>query len=170
MAATSRWACCRAVASVSFDLRTRQRFPSRVVRTTVMEPRLNFVTLVVADLNRARRFYLDGLGWSAAFEADEVVMVHVGHKLVLSLWSEAAARDEIGEVVRGGTLPFTLAHNVASPAEVDAVLATARTAGARVYDAQQRDWGGYSGYFADPDGFRWEVAFNPHPIGGVHIP
>jgi catechol 2,3-dioxygenase-like lactoylglutathione lyase family enzyme len=139
--------------------------------TTPVEPRLNFVTLVVADLDRARRFYLNGLGWTAALDVGgEVVMVHVGEKLVLSLWAESAARAEIGEVVRGGTLPFTLAHNVASPAEVDAVLETARAAGATVYDAEKRDWGGYSGYFTDPDGFRWEIAFNPHPIGGVTLP
>lgn len=135
-----------------------------------MEPRLNFVTLVVADLDRARRFYLDGLGWTAAFTGDDVLMIAVGTKLVLSLWTEAGAREEIGEVTRGGTLPFTLAHNVASPADVDAVLATARAAGAAVHDAQQRTWGGYSGYFVDPDGFRWEVAFNPFPIGGVTFP
>ncbi|MBC7172850.1 MAG: VOC family protein [Polyangiaceae bacterium] len=136
-----------------------------------MEPRLNFVTLVVADLDRARRFYLDGLGWAAALDvAGEVVMVHVGDKLVLSMWAESAARAEIGEVTRGGTLPFTLAHNVASPAEVDAVLETARAAGATVHVAQQRGWGGYSGYFVDPEGFRWEVAFNPHPIGGLKLP
>jgi len=114
---------------------------------------------------------LNGLGWTAALDVGgEVVMVHVGKKLVLSLWAESAARAEIGEVVRGGWLPFTLAHNVASPPEVDAVLATARAAGGTVHDAQQRDWGGYSGYFTDPDGFRWEVAFNPHPIGGVTLP
>ena len=90
---------------------------------TVVEPRINFVTLVVADLERARRFYLDGLGWSAALDVGgEVVMVHVGSKLVLSLWAESEARAEIGEVARGGTLPFTLAHNVASAAEVDAAL------------------------------------------------
>lgn len=135
-----------------------------------MEPRLNFVTLVVADLDRARRFYVDGLGWEAGFTGDDVSMIHVGPKLVLSLWSEAGAREEIGEVTRGGTLPFTLAHNVATPAEVDAVLATARAAGATVHEAQQRAWGGYSGYFVDPEGFRWEVAFNPHPIGGVTFP
>ncbi len=136
-----------------------------------MEPRLNFVTLVVADLERARRFYLRGLGWPAAFEASgEVAMIHVGDKLVLSLWAESAAHAEIGEVTRGVTLPFTLAHNVASPAEVDAVLETARAAGASVQAAQQRDWGGYSGYFTDPDGFLWEVAYNPHPIGGMKLP
>lgn len=136
-----------------------------------MDPRLNFVTLVVADLERARRFYLDGLGWTPALDVpDEVVMIHVGDKLVLSLWLEAAERGEIGEVTRGGTLPFTLAHNVASPEEVDAVLETARGAGASVHDAEQRAWGGYSGYFTDADGFRWEVAYNPHPIGGVTLP
>lgn len=136
-----------------------------------MEPRLNFVTLVVADLDRARRFYTGGLGWTAALDVpNEVVMVHVGDKLVLSLWAESAARGEIGEVTRGGTLPFTLAHNVGSPEEVDAVLETARSAGADVHGAEQRDWGGYSGYFTDPDGFRWEVAHNPHPIGGMTLP
>lgn len=135
-----------------------------------MEPRLNFVTLVVADLERARRFYVEGLGWPVAFTGGDVVMIHVGTKLVLSLWTEDGAREEIGEVTRGGTLPFTLAHNVATPAEVDAVLETAGAAGATVHAAKQRDWGGYSGYFTDPDGFRWEVAFNPHPIGGVTIP
>lgn len=136
-----------------------------------MEPRVNFITLVAADLARSRRFYLEGLGWPAALDVPgEVVMIHVGHKLVLSLWAESSARAEIGEVTRGGTLPFALAHNVGSAAEVDAVLATARAAGARVHDAQQRDWGGYSGYFTDPDGFHWEVAFNPHPVGDVTIP
>lgn len=136
-----------------------------------MDPRLNLITLVVTDLDRARRFYLDGLGWTAALDvAGEVTMIHVGNQLVLSLWAEAAARAEIGEVTRGGTLPFTLAHNVASPEEVDAVLETARAAGAAVYDAENREWGGYSGYFTDPDGFRWEVAYNPHPIGGMKLP
>lgn len=136
-----------------------------------VEPRLNFVTLVVSDLERARRFYLQGLGFPAVFEASgEVTMICVGDKLVLSLWAESEARKEIGPVARGGTLPFTLAHNVASPDEVNAVLDTARAAGATVHAAEERDWGGYSGYFVDPEGFRWEVAFNPHPIGGVKLP
>lgn len=136
-----------------------------------MEPRLNFVTLIVADLERARRFYLEGLSWSAALDVPgEVVMIRVGDKLMLSLWAESEARAEVGAVTRGGTLPFTLAHNVASREGVDAVLEVARAAGATVHNAVQRDWGGYSGYFADPDGFRWEVAFNPHPIAGVVLP
>lgn len=135
-----------------------------------MEPRLNFVTLVVSDLPRARRFYIEGLGWPAAFDVEDVVMVKLGPKLIFSLWREGAARDEIGEVTRGGTLPFTLAHNVASPAEVDAVLVAAGAAGAKVFAAVKRDWGGYSGYFTDPDGFRWEVAHNPFPIDGETLP
>ncbi|WP_336619496.1 VOC family protein [Microbacterium barkeri] len=77
----------------------------------------------------------------------------------------------MGAVTRGGTPPVTLAHNVAEPAQVDAVLAQARTAGATaVVAAQQRAWGGYSGYFADPDGFRWEVAVNPSPLGESLLP
>ena len=136
-----------------------------------MEPRLNVITLVVADLDRARRFYLEGLGWTAALEASgEVAMIHVGEKLVLSLWAESAAREEIGEVKCGGPFPFTLAHNVASAEEVDTVLETARAAGAVVYPAVRREWGGYSGYFVDPDGVRWEVAHNPHPIGEMTLP
>lgn len=135
-----------------------------------MEPRIHFITLVVQDLPRSRAFYIDGLRWPVAFESDEVVMIHVGPKLVLSLWSEEGARVEIGEVTRGGTLPFTLAHNVASPAAVDDVLRAARGAGATVQPAVARAWGGTSGYFTDPDGFRFEVAFNPHPIGGVTLP
>ena len=136
-----------------------------------MEPRVSLITLVVSDLDRARRFYRDGLGFPAALDVPgEVVMIHVGSKLVLSLWAESAASEEIGPVTRGGTLPFTLAHNVTSPAEVDGVLATALAAGATVSNGEQRAWGGYSGYFVDPDGFRWEVAHNPHPIGGVTLP
>lgn len=133
-----------------------------------MDPRLSFVTLVVRDLATSRAFYVDGLGWPVGLEAaDEVVMIRVGEKLVLSLWQESAAVGELGPIARPqAALPFTLAHNVATPADVDSVLAQVRAAGASVVaEPTRRDWGGYSGYFADPDGFRWEVAFNPGPIG-----
>lgn len=133
-----------------------------------MEPRLNFVTLIVADLAASRRFYVDGLGWPVELEAqDEVLMVRVGDKLVLSLWQEDKAVHELGPVGRPeGALPFTLAHNVASAAEVDTVVADLVAAGGTVVtQPSQRDWGGYSGYVADPDGFRWEIAYNPGPIG-----
>jgi len=136
-----------------------------------MEQRLNFVTLVVADLDATRRFYVDGLGWTPAMDVSgEVLMFHVGAKVVLSLWAEDKAVEEIGPVARGGTAPITLAHNCADKAGVDQVLADARAAGADPAPAVQRDWGGYSGYFADPDGFRWEVAYNPFPVGDVTLP
>lgn len=133
-----------------------------------MDPRLSFVTLVVRDLARSRAFYIGGLGWPVEFESpDEVVMVRVGEKVVLSLWQEAAAVAEIGPISRAeGAPPITLAHNVATPSDVDRVLTEARAVGATVAaPAVARDWGGYSGYFADPDGFRWEIAYNPGPIG-----
>ena len=133
-----------------------------------MDARISFVTLVVRDLARSRDFYVAGLGWSAELDVPgEVLMIRTGEKLVLSLWQEDAAVAELGPIGRGeGAPPFTLAHNVASPEDVDAVLASARAAGARITaEPVTRDWGGYSGYFADPDGFRWEVAYNPGPIG-----
>ena len=133
-----------------------------------MEPRLSFVTLVVRDLDVSRRFYIDGLGWPVAFEApDQVIMIRVGERVVLSLWQESAAIGELGPVGRAeGAPPFTLAHNVWTRTDVDRVMAEARAAGALVVaEPTARDWGGYSGYFADPDGFRWEVAHNPGPIG-----
>ena len=132
-----------------------------------MEQRLSLVTLVVADVAAARRFYADGLGWTPNFEAEgEVVMFPVGEQLLLSLWAESHAVREIGPVLRGGTAPLTLAHNVGSREEVDAVLDDVRRAGAPVLEAgAEREWGGYSGYFADPDGFRWEVAWAPGEVG-----
>lgn len=136
-----------------------------------MDQRLNLVILVVSDLAASRRFYVDGLGWSTSLEApDEVVMIRVGDKVVLSLWSEAHAINEVGPMNSGGTPPVILAYNTTSPAEVDEVLATAQAAGAQVKPAVKRDWGGYTGYFTDPDGFSWEVAHNPHPIGDVTLP
>ena len=133
-----------------------------------MDPRLSFVTLAVPDLAAVRAFYVDGLGWPVELEADdEVVMIRVAERVVLSLWSEEGFEAEVGPVRRGeGLVPVTLAHNVASPAEVDAVLEQARRAGASFVSAgEPRSWGGYTGYFADPAGFRWEVAHNPGPIG-----
>jgi len=137
-----------------------------------MEQRVSFITLAVRDLEATRRFYVGGLGWTPDVDVPgEVLMFRAGEHLVLSLWVESGFEAEVGPVRRGeGIVPVALAHNVASTDEVDAVLATARAAGAEVTGPQQRDWGGYTGYFADPDGFRWEVAFNPGPIGQVVLP
>jgi uncharacterized protein len=134
-----------------------------------MDQRLSLVTLVVSDLSAMRRFYVDGLGWDPLLEApDEVIMFQVGERVLLSLWAERAAQEEIGPVTRGGTPPLTLAHNVGSRTAVDQVLDDARDAGApRVDVATDRAWGGYSGYFTDPDGFLWEVAHAPGELSDL---
>ncbi|MGN6203543.1 MAG: VOC family protein [Humibacter sp.] len=133
-------------------------------QTCRMEPRLTLISLVVRDLVVSRRFYIDGLGWPIEFEVpEEVVMVRLVPGVVLSLWQEDKAKGELGTIGRTpDALPFALAHNVGSEAEVDAALDEASAAGASIpTPAIRRDWGGYSGYFVDPDGFRWEVAYNP---------
>ncbi|MFB4352099.1 VOC family protein [Microbacterium sp. LWO14-1.2] len=130
-----------------------------------MEQRVSFITLAVADLGRSRAFYVDGLGWEPIFAGDDVLMLPVADRLILSLWSVEGFTAEIGEAPASGIAPITLAHNLATPAEVDAVLEEVRALGAPVSAAREREWGGYSGYFSDPDGFRWEVAVNPGETG-----
>ncbi len=133
-----------------------------------MEPRVSFITLAVSDLAASRRFYVDGLGWEPVLEVpDDVIMFRVADKVLLSLWVEPAFEDEVGPIRRGpGLAPITLAHNLPTKQAVDEVLNDARAAGAsHVADAVEREWGGYTGYFADPDGYRWEVACNPGEIG-----
>jgi catechol 2,3-dioxygenase-like lactoylglutathione lyase family enzyme len=138
-----------------------------------MDQRISFVTLAVRDLDATRAFYVDGLGWEPALDVPgEVLMIKAGEHLVLSLWVESEFEAEVGPIHRGeGVAPLTLAHNVRTNDEVDAILATARAAGADpVTDAVGREWGGYTGYFGDPDGFRWEIATNPGPIGQEVLP
>jgi len=138
-----------------------------------VDQRISFLTLAVRDLEASRRFYVDGLGWTPDLEVEgDVVMIMVGERLVLSLWDREHFQTEVGVIAdRGGVPPFTIAHNVATEAEVDEVLDTARAAGADpVHHPVRRDWGGYTGYFADPDGYRWEIATNPGPIGQKVLP
>ena len=138
-----------------------------------MDQRISFVTLAVRDLDATRAFYVDGLGWTPALDVPgEVLMIKAGERLVLSLWAEAGFAAEVGPIRRGpGLVPVTLSHNVRTNAEVDEILATARAAGADpVVAAVEREWGGYTGYFGDPDGFRWEIATNPGPIGQEVLP
>jgi len=132
-----------------------------------MDQRMNFVTLAVEDVERSRAFYVDALGWQPdLFVAGEVLFLQVASGLVLSLWDRKAFTAEVGYEPTVGRAPITLAHNVPDAAAVDSVLEDARQAGAtEVQAGAQRDWGGYSGYFADPDGFRWEVAWNPGDTG-----
>ncbi|WP_345751149.1 VOC family protein [Microbacterium rhizophilus] len=137
-----------------------------------MDQRISFITLVVEDVEASRRFYVDGLRWEPELHvAGEVLMLRMGERLILSLWDRMAAEHEIGPVTTGGTPPVTLAHNVPTETEVDAVLAGARAAGAEIVaEPQKREWGGYTGYFADLDGYRWEVAYNPGPVGESVLP
>jgi catechol 2,3-dioxygenase-like lactoylglutathione lyase family enzyme len=138
-----------------------------------MDQRISFITLAVRDLDATRRFYLDGRGWQAGLDVPgEVLMIRTGEHLVLSLWAEQGFEAEVGPIRRGeGIVPVTIAHNVRTEEAVDAVLELARAAGADpVVAAERRDWGGYTGYFADPDGFRWEIAVNPSPIGELVLP
>lgn len=125
-----------------------------------MEQRISLVTLGVADTGRARGFY-EALGWSGESPDGDVVFFQAGG-MVVALWG----RDKLAEdsAVRdgGGWGGVTLAHNVASPEQVDAVLAEAAGAGARIgRPGAPTFWGGYSGVFVDPDGYPWEVAHNP---------
>jgi uncharacterized protein len=127
-----------------------------------MEQRLSLVTLGVADLGRARRFYEQGLGWRRANRHDEVAFYQLGG-MVLALWGRDALAEDAGLAAAGsGFAGIALACNARDRAEVDAVLAEAKTAGGTlVKPAQDTVWGGYAGYFADPDGHLWEVAWNP---------
>jgi catechol 2,3-dioxygenase-like lactoylglutathione lyase family enzyme len=127
-----------------------------------MEQRLSLVTLGVADLERARRFYEDGLGWRRGNDHPEVVFYQLGG-MVLALWSrDALARDAHLPNAGSGFDGIALAYNARTREEVDAVLAEAEAAGGKVLkSAEDAFWGGYSGYFADPDGHAWEVAWNP---------
>jgi catechol 2,3-dioxygenase-like lactoylglutathione lyase family enzyme len=129
-----------------------------------MDCRLTVVTLGVADLDRSRRFYGDGLGWRPAKGSDENIVFFAAGAVVLALYPRDLLAEDAG--LTSGTRGFggvALAQNVGSPGEVDAALAQAVTAGGTLLKKAQRAfWGGYSGYFADPDGHPWEVAHNPH--------
>jgi hypothetical protein len=129
-----------------------------------MDQRISAVTLGVADLSRARSFYRDGLGWREGAGSSEHIVFFDMNGLVFALFPrERLAEDARLPPAGSGFGGFTLAHNVRSKAEVDELLALAERAGARILKpAEDAFWGGYSGYFADPDGHPWEVAWNPH--------
>lgn len=126
-----------------------------------MEQRLSLVTLGVRDLEVARTFY-ERLGWHGQ-EVERTVFFQAG-PMVLALWGRSALAADAGvsDVSPAGFGGTTLAHNVRSEGEVDAVIAAARAAGATITRAPAVTfYGGYAGYFADPDGHLWEIAYNP---------
>ena len=141
----------------------------RVGATTVgyeghMDNRVSLITLGVADVTRARAFY-EALGWSGQSPDGDVTFFQAGC-MIVALWSRAKLAEDSAVEDRGGWGGVTLAYNVRSPGEVDAVLAEAAGAGATIgRPGATTFWGGYSGVFVDPDGHPWEVAHNP----GWHI-
>jgi catechol 2,3-dioxygenase-like lactoylglutathione lyase family enzyme len=143
-----------------------------------MEPRVSLLTLGVSDLQRAVAFYRDGLGWTKSeVGGDEVAFFKVG-KVVIALFprpSFAADADiDVDHVESGGFPRISLAHNVAEEEQVDSVLAEAAEAGATIVKEAQEIFFGRHGFFADPDGFLWEVAWNPSfPMaedGSIELP
>ena len=139
-----------------------------------MKPRITLITLGVDDLERAVAFYRDGLGWSTPgivgteFEHGAVAFFDLASGLRLALWHRASLAHDSGLPmgVRSAT-EFCLAHNVASREEVDQVLDEAKQAGAGIVKSgHETFYGGYAGYFQDPDQHLWEVAFNPQMLPG----
>jgi len=126
-----------------------------------MEQRVSLITLGVRDLARSRAFY-EALGWTTrAAPQDDVAFFQAGG-MVVALWDRAQLAEDSGVEDSGGWGGLTLAHNVRSPGEVDAVIEEARAAGAGIVrEPAETFWGGYSAAFTDPDGHPWEVAHNP---------
>ena len=125
-----------------------------------MQQRVSLVTLGVSDLARARAFY-EGLGWQVGNDPEDVVFFQAGG-MIVALWSRERLAEDSGVEDQGGWGGVTLAHNVHSPGEVDAVIEEARAAGARIArEPAETFWGGYSAIFVDPEGHPWEVAHNP---------
>ncbi len=134
-----------------------------------MKPRIKVITLGVSDLKKSLAFYRDGLGLptdgitGTEFDEGAVAFFNLNDDLILALYPRPAlAKDAKLPVSPPSPTEFSIGHNVASRQEVDAVMRQAQEAGARITDpAHDRFWGGYSGYFQDPDGHLWEVAWNP---------
>jgi predicted lactoylglutathione lyase len=128
-----------------------------------MEQRMSLITLGISDLVRARRFYEAGLGWQVGQAVEDEVAFFQLNGLILALFRRDALAADAGITDSGvGFGGIALAYNARSREEVDDVLAGAeRAGGSMMKPAQATSWGGYSGYFADPDGHLWEVAYNP---------
>lgn len=138
-----------------------------------MKQRVNLITLGVGDLGRARRFY-EALGWTTGAAPDDDVVFFQAGEMVLALWDRARLAEDSAITDGGGWGGVTLALNFGSPAEVDAAVEEARSAGATIgREPAETFWGGYSGIFVDPEGHPWEVAHNPHwtvtESGGIEL-
>jgi uncharacterized protein len=141
-----------------------------------MEQRMSLITLGVADVGRAQAFY-EALGWKADGGVDDEtdhIAFFQGPGTIVAIWDRAKLAEDSRVEDGGGWGGITPAHNVRSPEEVDAILAEAEAAGARIgRPGAETFWGGYSGVFIDPDGHAWEIAHNPnwtvHDDGSVTL-
>ncbi len=138
-----------------------------------MDQRVSLITLGVTDLNRAREFY-QALGWATGAQPDDDVVFFQAGGMIVALWGRSRLAEDSTVEDNGGWGGVTLAHNVRSPEEVDAVLAEAERAGATIGRwGAETFWGGYSGLFIDPEGHPWEIAHNPgwtlHDDGSIRL-
>ena len=137
-----------------------------------MKPAISVLTIGVDDLEKSMKFYRDGLGLETEgiigkeFEYGAVVFFDMQNGLKLALWPrKSIAHDTMLPLSKGSSTEFTIGHNVNSRREVDEVMKQAEKAGAHIVkSAQETFWGGYAGYFQDPDGHIWEIAWNPQLI------
>ncbi|MBS2029926.1 MAG: VOC family protein [Deltaproteobacteria bacterium] len=128
-----------------------------------MDPRINIVSLGVTDPERALKFYREGLGWRPEVEMGDFVLFTLAGGLCLALYPRKLLAEDAKVKDPGGFAGVTLAQNQPSEKRVDEVIAQALAAGGTLLKkAQKAEWGGYSGYVADPDGHPWEIAWNPH--------
>ncbi|WGF88467.1 VOC family protein [Marinivivus vitaminiproducens] len=126
-----------------------------------MDQRLSLITLSVTDLARSRRFYVDGLGWSPHFENEQIVFFQL-NGLAFGLFELAAYMADAKLAAKPGYGGIALAYNARERDQVEPLIAHAVDAGGTLLKAAaEPPWGGYSGYFADPDGHVWEIAWNP---------
>jgi len=139
-----------------------------------MDQRISVVTLGVRDLGTSKRFYLDGFGWKPVFENEEILFFQTGGMIFALFLRDQLAADFQADPTTFGHAPMALAYNVRAKSEVNLHMERAVAAGARILKPPtEAPWGGYSGYFADPDGFAWEIAWNPNwrlaPDGSVEF-
>ena len=127
-----------------------------------MNQSIRVVTVGVEDLRRSRTFYSDGLGWKPLLDLDDIVFYQAGFGLLFAIWPFTDLMADVGASIRPGS-SFSLGHNVDSPKEVDQVIERARNAGATILKEPQDAplFGGYQAYFADPDGYLWDIVYNP---------
>lgn len=153
---------------------------SNSIDLVIVEPRISIITLGVADLQRAYHFYKDGLGLPTTMDPEKGIVFFQTGGTCLALYPREKLAEDVGErfaaspAGEGGFSGVTLAHNTRKKSEVDTILKRAEAAGGKLEKpAQDTFWGGYSGYFSDPDGHLWEVAWAEswafHPDGSLVV-